>query len=45
MITISILLLNMITMVKDPMHLLAQDLRMPLLGLVLGFSKILDFES
>ena len=44
-ITVSILLLNMITTIKGSMHLLEQDLRMPLLGLVLGFFKILDSES
>ena len=44
-ITVSILLLNMITTIKGPMHLLAPDLRMPLLGLVLKFSKILGPES
>ena len=44
-ITISILWLNMMTMIKDPMHLLGQGLQMPLLGFVLEFSEILDSKS
>ena len=44
-IRVSIIWLNMITMINDPTYLLEQDFRMSLFGLVLGFSKILDSKS
>ena len=44
-ITISFFRYNMFIMIKDSIHLLGQELQMPLLGLALGFSNILDSKS